>query len=61
MQVIAVQSITDSRLTADSGGNHDNLQLLNNCCPCRDNMSCGSPERHSSESNPDIEISLSLI
>jgi hypothetical protein len=49
------------KLTAESGGNHGHLQLLNNCCHCRDNMSCGSPERHSSESNLDIEISLSLI
>ncbi|MFM6057467.1 MAG: hypothetical protein ACKPBT_04515, partial [Microcystis aeruginosa] len=49
------------KLTAVSGGNQDNLQLLNNCCHCRDNMSCGLPERHSWESNPDIEISLSLI
>jgi hypothetical protein len=48
-------------MTAESGGNHGHLQLLNNCCHCRDNMSCGSPERHSSESNLDIEISLSLI
>lgn len=38
-----------------------NLQLLNNCCHRRDNMSCGVPERHSLESHLNIEISLLLI